>query len=172
MRRLLLVFLALVAALLAPAAAGASTASEVLALDRGELQVRFVGRASPPPAEVTLPLHWDAHWPRAVGWAQVRIRFAAPAGHADEPQALLVSRIGNAYRVKLNGQVIAAAGKLEQINDGWYVFFAPKKSGSGHVVVCIRVESTRGSSKAVLLAGQHVVPALLKQGYIKDFKEK
>jgi cell division protein FtsW (lipid II flippase) len=62
--------------------------------------------------------------------------------------------------------------KQEQINDGWYVFFAPKKTGSGHVVVCIRVESTRGSSKAVLLAGQHVVPALLKQGYIKDFKEK
>ncbi|WP_413762492.1 sensor histidine kinase [Variovorax sp. Varisp41] len=117
MRRLLLAVLVLVAALLAPAAAGGT--HEVLALDRGELQLRFVGRPSPPPAEVTLPLHWDAHWPRAVGWAQVRIRFAAPAGHADEPQALLVSRIGNAYRVKLNGQVIAAAGKLEQINDGW-----------------------------------------------------
>jgi len=62
--------------------------------------------------------------------------------------------------------------KQEQINDGWYVFFAPKKSGDGHVVVCIRIESTRGSSKAVLLAGQHVIPALLKLGYIRDFKKE
>ncbi|MEJ2883227.1 FtsW/RodA/SpoVE family cell cycle protein [Pedobacter sp. GR22-6] len=60
--------------------------------------------------------------------------------------------------------------KDERINDGWYVFFAPKASGPGHVVVCIRIEKTRGSSKAVLLAGQHVIPALLKLGYIKDFK--
>jgi cell division protein FtsW (lipid II flippase) len=61
--------------------------------------------------------------------------------------------------------------KQEQINDGWYVFFAPKKSGKGHIVTCIRIESTRGSSKAVLLAGQHVIPALLELGYIKDFKK-
>ena len=61
--------------------------------------------------------------------------------------------------------------KNEQINDGWYVFFAPKKSGKGHVVVCIRIESTKGSSKAVLLAGQHVVPALLKLNYIKSFEK-
>lgn len=57
--------------------------------------------------------------------------------------------------------------KNEQINDGWYTFFAPKANGKGHIVVCIRIESTRGSSKAVKLAGQHVVPALLKFGYVK-----
>jgi cell division protein FtsW (lipid II flippase) len=61
--------------------------------------------------------------------------------------------------------------KNEQINDGWYVFFAPRKTGIGNVVVCIRIESTKGSSKAVLLAGQHVVPALLKLGYIQSFKK-
>jgi cell division protein FtsW (lipid II flippase)/cell division protein FtsI/penicillin-binding protein 2 len=57
--------------------------------------------------------------------------------------------------------------KDQKINDGWYTFFAPKANGKGHVVVCIRIESTRGSSKAVKLAGQHVVPALLKLGYLK-----
>lgn len=57
--------------------------------------------------------------------------------------------------------------KDEKINDGWYTFFAPKANGKGHIVVCIRIESTRGSSKAVRLAGQHVVPALLKLGYLK-----
>ena len=43
--------------------------------------------------------------------------------------------------------------KGESINDGWYVFFAPKATGPGHVVVCIRIEGTRGSSDAVALAG-------------------
>lgn len=57
--------------------------------------------------------------------------------------------------------------KGERINDGWYVFFAPKISGSGNIVVCIRVESTRGSSDAVKLAGQHIIPQLLKAKYIK-----
>ena len=57
--------------------------------------------------------------------------------------------------------------KGTRINDGWYVFFAPKASGSGNIVVCIRVESTKGSSDAVKLAGQHVIPYLLKSKYIK-----
>lgn len=57
--------------------------------------------------------------------------------------------------------------KDEKINDGWYTFYTPKANGRGHIVVCIRIESTRGSSKAVRLAGQHVIPALLKLGYIK-----
>lgn len=62
--------------------------------------------------------------------------------------------------------------KDEKINDGWYTFFAAKANGKGHVVVCIRIESTRGSSKAVRLAGQHIVPALLKLGYLKKEQKK
>ena len=60
--------------------------------------------------------------------------------------------------------------KGRRINDGWYVFFAPKASGSGHVVVCIRIEGTKGSSDAVRLAGKHVIPQLLQMGYIKGFE--
>jgi len=58
--------------------------------------------------------------------------------------------------------------KKQSINDGWYVFFAPMAKGKGNIVVCIRIESTRGSSDAVRLAGQHVIPFLLKKGYIKS----
>jgi cell division protein FtsI/penicillin-binding protein 2 len=58
--------------------------------------------------------------------------------------------------------------KKQQINDGWYAFFAPKANGSGNMVVCIRIEATKGSSDAVKLAGRHVVPFLLKKGYIKS----
>jgi cell division protein FtsI/penicillin-binding protein 2 len=59
--------------------------------------------------------------------------------------------------------------KGERINDGWYVFFAPKASGPGHIVVCIRIEKAKGSSEAVKLAGKHIIPKLLERGYIKGF---
>ena len=57
----------------------------------------------------------------------------------------------------------------ERINDGWYVFFAPKANGGGHIVTCIRIENCKGSSVAVRLAGSQIVPILLKRGYIRGF---
>jgi cell division protein FtsW (lipid II flippase) len=59
--------------------------------------------------------------------------------------------------------------KSERINDGWYVFFVPKANGAGHIVTCIRLEAAKGSSEAVRLAGQYVIPVLLKRGYVKGF---
>ena len=59
--------------------------------------------------------------------------------------------------------------KKESINDGWYVFFAPKVSGTGHMVVCIRIESTKGSSDAVRLAAKHVIPFMVEKRYIRSF---
>jgi len=59
--------------------------------------------------------------------------------------------------------------KGEQINDGWYVFFAPKAKGEGHLVVCIRIEAAKGSSDAVKLAGKYIIPMLLERKYIKGF---
>ncbi|MGN6265319.1 MAG: penicillin-binding transpeptidase domain-containing protein, partial [Ginsengibacter sp.] len=59
--------------------------------------------------------------------------------------------------------------KGENINDGWYVFFAPAANDSGHVVVCIRIEGTKGSSDAMALAGAHIIPLLLENNYIKSF---
>ncbi|MGE5521929.1 MAG: FtsW/RodA/SpoVE family cell cycle protein [Candidatus Dadabacteria bacterium] len=61
--------------------------------------------------------------------------------------------------------------KRERINDGWYVFFAPKQRGPGHIITCIRIERTKGSSVAVNLAGAQVIPILLQQGYIKGFTD-
>jgi cell division protein FtsW (lipid II flippase) len=58
--------------------------------------------------------------------------------------------------------------KNRSVNDGWYVFFAPEAKGKGNMVVCIRVESTKGSSDAVHLAGKHVIPFLLEKGYMKS----
>jgi cell division protein FtsW (lipid II flippase) len=58
--------------------------------------------------------------------------------------------------------------KKQHINDGWYVFFAPNPKQTGYTVVCIRIESTRGSADAVRAAGKHIIPYLLKMGYIKS----
>jgi len=60
--------------------------------------------------------------------------------------------------------------KGNSINDGWYVFFAPLAKGKGNIVVCIRIESTKGSSDAVHFAGRTVIPLLRKAGYIKDIQ--
>jgi cell division protein FtsI/penicillin-binding protein 2 len=59
--------------------------------------------------------------------------------------------------------------KGESVNDGWYVFFAPAANDTGNVVVCIRIEGTKGSSDAVALAGEHIIPLLLQSNYIKSF---
>jgi cell division protein FtsW (lipid II flippase) len=61
--------------------------------------------------------------------------------------------------------------KQQSINDGWYVFFAPMANGTGNLVVCIRIEATRGSSDAVHLAGRDIIPLLLKKGYIKSIAD-
>jgi len=58
--------------------------------------------------------------------------------------------------------------KKRKVNDGWYVFFAPSGKGPGYTVVCIRIESAKGSSEAVRLAGQTVIPLLVSKGYMKS----
>ena len=58
--------------------------------------------------------------------------------------------------------------KKKKVNDGWYVFFAPNGSGAGYTVVCIRIESTKGSSAAVKLAAEKVIPLLREKGYLKS----
>jgi cell division protein FtsI/penicillin-binding protein 2 len=82
---------------------------------------------------------------------------------------------------KINKLHLTVAGKTgtperifkgQRINDGWYVFFAPKINGSGHIITCVRIESTKGSSDAVKLAGDLIIPRLLQYGYITGFPDK
>jgi len=98
---------------------------------------------------------------------------------ADDPQyAALITKYmieQSAPKVPVLGLSVAGKTgtperiwKKQSINDGWYVFFAPVAKGTGNIVVCIRIEATKGSADAVRLAGQHVIPFLLKKGYIKN----
>lgn len=59
--------------------------------------------------------------------------------------------------------------KGKKVNDGWYVFFAPNpEAGAGYTVTCIRIEATKGSSEAVRLAAEVVIPLLVQKGYVKS----
>ncbi len=98
----------------------------------------------------------------------------------DSQYATLITKYMIAQSVnKADDLGIAVAGKTgtperiwkgQRINDGWYTFFAPKLNGPGHIVVCVRMESAKGSSEAVRLAGKHIVPKLIERGYIKGFE--
>jgi len=58
--------------------------------------------------------------------------------------------------------------KKKKVNDGWYVFFAPNRKGTDYTVVCIRIESTKGSSEAIRLASERVIPVLVQKGYMSS----
>ncbi len=82
---------------------------------------------------------------------------------------------------KLNKLHLTVAGKTgtperifkgQRINDGWYVFYAPKINGPGNIITCVRIESTKGSGDAVTLSGDLIIPKLLEYGYIKGFPDK
>ncbi len=102
------------------------------------------------------------------------VMLAADAGYAQQ----LAEYMKKQSAPKQGRLGILVAGKTgtperifrgEQINDGWYVFFAPKATGTGSLVVCIRVEDAKGSNDAVKLAGKHIIPLLLERNYIKSF---
>jgi signal transduction histidine kinase len=91
----------------------------VLELREAELSVRLRGRAEPIISQTQLPLHWDVAYRRQAGWARVRLAFAGDALQAGQPLALYIGRVGNAYRVSLNGVLLAEHGEMRQPNHGW-----------------------------------------------------
>ncbi|MEJ7821712.1 MAG: FtsW/RodA/SpoVE family cell cycle protein [Chitinophagaceae bacterium] len=103
--------------------------------------------------------------------------IASQPGYADQLTDFMKKQSAG----KVNRLHLIVAGKTgtperifqgQRINDGWYVFFAPKANGPGHIITCIRIESTKGSSDAVKLAGDLIIPKLLEYKYITGFPDK
>lgn len=104
----------------APQAATPTQAS-VLELRQARLEVRLrdgkdKGATLP---SFSLPLHWDIPYRRKAGWATAHLAFDLPTAQRQVPHAMLIPRLGNAYRVTLNGEVLATGGDLRTPNDGW-----------------------------------------------------
>lgn len=92
----------------------------VQVLTQAHLKVRMrTDTGAPAASQVTLPLHWDVLHRRKAGWATATLHFDTTSAQRQEPQALLIPRLGNAYRVTLNGVVLATGGDLLVPNDGW-----------------------------------------------------
>lgn len=94
-------------ALLLVACLASGAAHAITALLPRAITVQVDGqpeRAMPP----QLPLHWDAAQRGSGGRA--RLLFDLPPPDSQTPQALLLTRVGNTYRVRLDGQLLASQG--------------------------------------------------------------
>ncbi len=120
-----------------------------------------------------------SRYAQVIGGRKQPLQKGVPLA-SDPAYAGLLTRYMIEQSARRTGELgVAVAGKTgtperiwkkKRINDGWYVFFAPQATGAGHVVVCIRIEATKGSRDAVTLAGKHVIPYLRQKGYIKGFE--
>jgi cell division protein FtsW (lipid II flippase) len=114
-----------------------------------------------------------------VADSMLPIKKGVPVAKDPKYAALMMDYMKKQSAPKVDKLGIAVAGKTgtperiarnKRINDGWYVFFAPKVNGTGNIVTCVRIENCRGSGVAVRLAGSKVIPVLREKGYIKGFE--
>jgi cell division protein FtsI/penicillin-binding protein 2 len=114
-----------------------------------------------------------------VADSMLPLKKGTPIAKDPKYAALMTDYMKKQSAPKVDKLGIAVAGKTgtperiarnKRINDGWYVFFAPKANGAGNIVTCVRVENCRGSGVAVRLAGSKVIPVLREKGYIKGFE--
>jgi signal transduction histidine kinase len=106
--------------LLLPATPPAST--QVQLLDHALRATQPDGQTSAGESlEQPLPLHWDITAPGQQAHAELRLRFDQPPPPAatQPPWSLLIPRLGNAWQIHLNGQLLASAGQIDRPNDGW-----------------------------------------------------
>lgn len=103
-------------AMAAPAQDAAQDTATVI--DRAQARIESEGQA-PLERAISLPLHWDIEMPSREGRVEVRMRFDAPPERAQQPWAVLIPRLGNAWRVEVNGNLLQEAGELDRFEDGW-----------------------------------------------------
>ncbi|MDI1273803.1 MAG: histidine kinase, partial [Polaromonas sp.] len=91
-----------------------SARAEVQELRQARALITLQG-AAPVPSNVDLPYHWDRRHPGLAGAASFEIDFAPPATAADA-YAIYIPRLGNAYEVWLNGNLLDRKGDLSSYN--------------------------------------------------------
>ncbi len=92
---------------------------QVQELTRGTITLHLKGQ--PPSAQqaIDLPLHWDITFPRDTGWAFVRLPFELAGDKRNQPHALLIERLGTAYQIFLNEELIGEGGQIGMPNEAW-----------------------------------------------------
>ena len=144
--------------------------AEVQELRRAKAQVTLQGQTTL--SNVTLPYHWDRLHPGQAGAATFEISFERPATTADS-YALYIPRLGNAYEVWLNGNLLKNNGDLENYNGGDYAKvprFIPVATDllkdENRLLIRVRADvGRRGGLAAPMLGPEREVRALYRNDY-------
>jgi signal transduction histidine kinase len=110
------------------------------------------------PQTVTLPYHWDQRQGAVDG--EARFAFEVPVAHPAVPVALFVPRVGNSFRVLVDGQELARFGAIPPgpYDDAsfapQYFVLPPSRSASPRrVEVIIAAQAARQGGLSPIVAG-------------------
>ncbi|MBB3178041.1 hypothetical protein FHW64_002452 [Variovorax sp. Sphag1AA] len=110
------------------------------------------------PQTVTLPYHWDQRQGAVDG--EARFAFDVPVANPGEPVALFVPRVGNSFRVLVDGQELARFGAIPPgpYDDAafapQYFELPPSRSASPQrVEVIIAAQAARQGGLSPIVAG-------------------
>lgn len=97
---------------------------------------------------VVLPYVWDSNHKGAQGEAAFKLTFDLPQVPV-EPWGLYVQRMGNAYEIRLNGQLLDQGGDLSRFNQGDAghmprLLNIPEATLSRHNVLSVRIRADVG----------------------------
>ncbi|MFM9925981.1 hypothetical protein VLK31_23525 [Variovorax sp. H27-G14] len=114
--------------------------------------------AASAPQTVSLPYHWDQRQGAVDG--EARFAFDLPVAHPSEPLALFVPRIGNSFRVTVNGHEVARFGAMPpgpyddaSFAPQYIVLPAPGSAAPQHVEVVIAAQAGRQGGLSPVVAG-------------------
>lgn len=148
-----------------------SAQAEVQELRQARAVVTLQGSA-PVQSGVDLPYHWDRRHPGLAGTASFEIDFAAPATAADA-YAIYIPRLGNAYEVWLNGNLLDRKGDLSRYNGSDFAKvprFIPVATdllrAENRLLIRVRTDvGRRGGLAAPVLGPDQEVELLFKDDY-------
>lgn len=149
----------LAAWLLAALAGHAACATRVI--DQARLVVQRTSHAEPA-RQITLPLHWDIDYEGLSGEAELTLNLpmTREALSAGVLQAAFISRLGVAYEIALNGEIVSRAGSLNE-RDRFYAkhpvsFLLPPhllREGDNALRVRLRADAGYRAGMAPLIVG-------------------
>lgn len=133
--------------------------AEVQQLSQAKARVTLQGQTTT--SNVALPYHWDRLHPGLAGKATFEILFGRPTTVADS-YGIYIPRLGNAYEVWLNGNLLQKNGSLADYNGGDYAkiprfipIAADLLGAENQLFIHVRADVGRRGGLAVPMLGPH-----------------
>jgi len=145
-------------------------AAQVLQLQQADATVTLDGESTRD--TVSLPYHWDRRHGGQAGLAEFQLQFDLDP-LPNEPYGIYLPRLGNAYAIWLNGQLLQREGNLQQGNGAdfakapRYVDIVPGLlQHHNRLQVRIRADvGRRGGLAPITVGPEHAVRALYQQDF-------